>query len=159
MITTIEDIKKIRQIAENIQDIRIEPYIEQTEELVIIPAIGIELYREIESDISAHIDILWPKDYEVEECGRMVKKYSPGLIKAISYIAYSKMLLNQQISVTAFGVRTMNSQYSDKAEERDIVRASNEARAVGDTYLSQTLEYINKGTTTIQKKKRRFIAI
>lgn len=160
MIATIEDIKKIRQIAENIQDIRIEPYIQLAEELVIIPAIGAKLYKEIEADKSTHEDILNEKFYDVEVCGKKEERYSGGLIKAISYIAYSKMLLNQTVNVTAFGVRTMNSQFSEQASEKEVIRVSNEARAIGDTYLQQVLDYINKDNQ-IKKvtRKRLFFSI
>lgn len=160
MIATVEDIKKIRQISDNIQDIRIEPYIQLAEELVIIPAIGAKLYKEIEANKSEYSNILNETYYSVDVCGQTEEKYSGGLLKAISYIAYSKLLLNQSVNVTAFGVRTMNSQFSEQAAEKEVVRASNEARAIGDTYLSQVLDYINKDNQCkVPTKKRRFFAI
>lgn len=160
MIATVEDIKKIRQISDNIQDIRIEPYIQLAEELVIIPAIGAKLYKEIEANKSGYSDILNETYYSVDVCGQTEEKYSGGLLKAISYIAYSKLLLNQSVNVTAFGVRTMNSQFSEQAADKEVVRASNEARAIGDTYLQQVLDYINKDNQCkVRTRKRRFFAI
>lgn len=165
-----EDIRKVRPIAENIIDIkRIEPYIYEAETLNLMPAIGVGLYQQFTSDSFNHemqsigkviietnggnnIELTsekWEKlldggYYTCENCScdSDKKKYSAGLRAAISYLAYAKMLPNQPINITAFGVVRKTTTLSEPVEEKALFRATNEAKKIGLEYLRQSVDHI-----------------
>lgn len=164
MILTAEDYKSIRAVGANVPNDRIEVYIEQAETLVVMQALGVDLYKSI-SENKSQYTLLLDGGYYTTQDGQ---SWTAGLKKAIAYIAHSKFILNNSVSVTAFGVRTKESTYSDKAAENEVIRQSNEARNVGDEYLYSCIKYC-KETGLIAddscscsksiKKGRKFFAI
>jgi hypothetical protein len=165
-----EDIKKVRPIANNIIEVkRIEPYIHEAETLDVMPSIGIGLYEQFTSDgfieamrndDSAMIitnsgkeivmtaeqwrEILDGCYYTCKEgsCDSDSKRYSGGLRAAISYLSYSRMLPNQPINVTAFGVVNKTTALSDPVDEKTLFRATNEAKKIGLEYLRQSVDLL-----------------
>ncbi|MCL2596270.1 MAG: hypothetical protein FWD66_01120 [Paludibacter sp.] len=143
MIATVEDIKQIRPIADNINAAkRIQPYINDAEHLDIMPIIGVKLYRELDSNrlvllTSQQRDILLQGCYYDNNT-----KYSGGLLSAITYLAYSRFLKNNQLNVTAFGAVVKQGDLSEPADEKTIMRMSNEAYRQGLIYLNQCVDYL-----------------
>jgi len=161
-----EDIRNVRPIAENIVDYkRIAPYIREVETLDVMPAIGVNLYKQIsEEDFSKTIttngiipittnsgtvimtDEQWLKfkegDYYTCDCGSDDLRHSAGLIAAISYLAYARMLLNQPLNVTAFSVVYKKTALSEPVDEKTLFRAANEARKIGLEYLRQSVDHL-----------------
>ena len=166
-----EDVRTVRPIAENILDVkRIQPYIREVETLDVMPAIGVSLYKQIsledfQNDLqatgSAQIATNSGKiiTITVDEWGKMMngdyftcnntscscgsgEKYSAGLISAISYLAYARMLPNQPLNVTAFGVVQKTTTLSEPVDEKTLFRAANEARKIGLEYLKQAVEHL-----------------
>lgn len=184
MIVTFEDIKKVRPIANNINDIkRIEPYIREAETLDVLPVIGAGLYRQlndltkvsnlfITNNIDERIeltnellnDLLNGAYYECGGCGGNNTRYSEGLISAIAYLAYARFLPNNQINVTAFGAVQKLGEYSQPIEEKSIVRASKEAEKIGLEYLRQCVDFMrckniisNRKRVTIGRRRFKII--
>lgn len=158
MIATANDMRLIRPIANNIEDYeRIDPYIEEAEKLFIIPAIGAELYKKIDTDRSYYKELLKGGYYNDDKCR------FEGLIYAICYLAYSRFVKNNMVNVTAFGLKYKNTQYSENVEERTLIRHANEAEKAGQEYLRQCIEYlrfINTGCCKHPiKMKRKFKSI
>lgn len=67
---------------------------------------------------------------------------SEGLKVAIAYIAYSRFIVNNPISPTAFGVRYKDGEFSTRVEDNIIVRSSNEARNIGEAYLEKAINHL-----------------
>lgn len=163
MILTAEEFKAIKAVGANVPNDRIGVYIDQAEKLVVMPALGIDLYATIEADKETYADLLNGGYYENSNG----KDWNAGLKNAIAYIAHSKFILNNNVSVTAFGIRSKESTYSDKAAENEVVRQSNESRNVGDDYLASVIRYCKSiGLIAGQcdckkqgKKGRKFFAI
>jgi hypothetical protein len=193
-IITAEDIRQVRPIANNVIDIkRIEPYINEAEILDVMPAIGIGLYERFTSDGFADementgsvtvitdsgreillTDEQWKQfldgGYYVCDdgcCGPDKKRYSAGLRAAVSYLAYARMLPNQPIHVTAFGVVGKTAALSDPVDEKTLFRAANGAKQIGLEYVRQCVDHLHcKGFIDDCKKKgmgrmyKRFKAI
>jgi hypothetical protein len=188
-----EDVKKVRPIANNIVDVkRIDPYIHETETLDVMPAIGVGLYEQFTSDsfieAMSNEDIavivtnggkeisMTPEEwanfldgcyYTCEECSSdsNSKRYSGGLRAAISYLSYSRMLPNQPINVTAFGIVNKTTALSDPVDEKTLFRAANEAKKIGLEYLRQSVDhlrckgFIDDGKKDTGKRFRKFKAI
>ncbi|MCL1936820.1 MAG: hypothetical protein FWF52_00285 [Candidatus Azobacteroides sp.] len=164
-----DDIRKVRAIAENITDSkRIEPYIHEAEILDVMPAIGVSLYKQIVDNnfydfltTNGNVQIVtnngvkiltqkkWDKFlnggyYTCSDgaCNSDNTRYSAGLIAAISYLAYARMLPNQPLNVTAFGVVQKTTTLSEPIDEKTLFRAVNETRKIGLEYLRQSTDHL-----------------
>jgi hypothetical protein len=136
MIASINDIKDIRPIADNIPLSRITVYLKEAESLYVIPAFGASLFKNISDNQENYTTLLDGGFYDND------KHYFEGLRKSIAYIAYSKMILNQDFNVTAFGTMFKNSEYSEHSNEKTLLRISNDALAIGVRYLDDCLDYL-----------------
>ena len=155
MIINIDHIRQSRAIALNIDEIsRLEPYITEAERLWVMPAMTAELYYKIEQAVSkdssgypkVHADnSLYLSDYNILIEGGYYdgnKKYSAGLVSAVAYLAYSRLLLQNPINVTAYGVVFKQGEYSEAVDSTTLLRASKEAEKIGLAYLKQCVDYL-----------------
>ncbi len=155
MLLTIQDINRVRPIAANINaKERLEPYLAEAERLRLMDVLGAPLYRWLdetdfttgdtftytrpdgtETTITADDhDALMNGGYYAGCCG---EKYSNGIVAATAYIAYSRFIVNNPINITAFGVRYKDGEFSSRTEDNAIVRASNDARRIGEAYFEE----------------------
>ena len=138
MLITTNDIRRHRPIAGNIDDMkRLEMYIHEAETLYIIPAIGAELYKEVDENPSAHTLLLDGGYYNNNT------RYMAGLKAAISLLAYSRFVLNNGINATPFGVKEKLTLDSGTVGDKALFRHANEAENTGKVYLNQCLEYLS----------------
>lgn len=165
MILNYNDLRNVRPIAENINDpARLEPYIREAETLRLVDAIGANLYRWLdETDFSGpgpfqygdvniteglvpitknQVTITKDQYTAVMEGGYYEGGRSEGLKVAIAYIAYSRFIVNNPISPTAFGVRYKDGEFSTRVEDNIIIRSSNEARNIGEAYLEKAINHL-----------------
>ena len=159
MICRTENIKIVRPIAANISEYnRIVPYIEEAERLDVMPYIGVSLYKQLDeikpphipyfiNDIGGRVDIskkilyhILCGGYYTDNCG--VEQWHGGLIKAISYLAYARCIMQHQVNVTAFGVVFKESQFSEPIDEKTLIRAARTAEKTGLEFLRQVREYL-----------------
>jgi hypothetical protein len=161
MIISADDIRTVRPIATNTDDAnRINPYIHETEILYLIPALGAEKYKEISDyttlknafepseeiptfEETASIETILDGGYYTDSCTNELAHFE-GLTKALAHLAYSRMVANNQINVTPFGVVGKLSIDSEKVDEKILVRTSKESEQVGREYLQQTVKYITQ---------------
>lgn len=139
MLTTIENIKELPGMANNIRDSRILPYLQEVEDATIVPAIGAELYEKLNSG-EIEDCILLGGAYYTNRKGK--REMCHGIRKAVAYLAYSKMLMANKVSVTAFGVTEKTSQYSQSANAENVNYAANHAEKMGHFYLNSCLCYL-----------------
>lgn len=155
MITTPEDVRAVRPIAINVAPEAIEPFIEDVEKQDVIPVIGADLYFEIEAnrDDPKYKDLLHGGKYV--DCGCTDTQYSRGLIVAVAYLAYSRMLIFGDIQYTAFGAVLKTAQFSTKPGETDKIRAADAAKKMGFAVLQNVAGYIRaNGANTSCAPKR-----
>lgn len=160
MIIFPENIRKVRPIADNINDEkRLLPYIEEVERLYLIPALTPEIYAEIIADRTP---------FETLFCGGFYdnnKKFFSGLNDASGYLIYSRFVLNNQANVTAFGVQFKNGEFSERADEKTLIRISKDAEKIGLQFLDDCVEYlkfiekIECANTMENVIRKKFIAI
>lgn len=155
MITTTEDIRAVRPIAENVNDVkRLIPYIDECEKLYLLTSVGAIQFKAIENKTIANYSILMAGGYYDNDT-----KYFAGLRAAMAYLVYSRFVRNQNVNATAFGIVAKQGQYSENVDEKTIVRVSNEAEKVGLEYLRQCVDYLNFGkeenekTTSVKRTK------
>lgn len=144
MLTTIDHIKAIRDISANLKDGRIVPYIKEVEDAYILPAIGADLYERL--DTRTIIDpILLDGGYytRTTQCGEERDKCH-GLRIAVAYFAYARVLKNNQINVTAFGVTEKHTNLSNPVKDESVDDAVGAARKMGDYYLQSCIRYLKR---------------
>lgn len=148
MITTPSDVQAVRGVAINVAPEAIEPFIDDAEKQDVIPAIGADLYFEIEAnrDDPKYTGVLSGGTYADRDCGET--KYSRGLIIAVAYLAYSRMLIFGDIQYTAFGAVLKNAQFSQKPGETDKIRAADAAKKMGFAILQNVAGYIRANFST-----------
>lgn len=161
MILKPPDLRKVRPIAENINDpARIEPYIREAETLRLVDLLGATLYKWIEeTDFSGpgpfaftkdngeqveltaeDVNILLDGGYYTDSCGK--GQMTEGLRTGIAYLAYARFVMNNPINPTAFGVRYKNGEFSTEVEDSVLARTAAEARKIGEAYLAKAMEYV-----------------
>lgn len=144
MITTIESIKAIRDISQNLKDGRILPYIKEVEDAYIMPAIGAELYERLDNGTEDDAILLNGGYYDRNTSKGIVRDRCYGIRLAVAYYAYSKVLHNNQVNVTAFGVVAKETSLSNPSVQHDIDDATAQARKMGDYYLDSVKRYLNR---------------
>ena len=158
MIATSANIRKVRPIAENVNDDkRINPYIEEAEKLFVIPNIGASTYKAIAADKMAFATLLDGGYYDDD------KQYFSGLYEAIGYLAYSRFVRNQPVNSTAFGIVAKQGQFSEQVDSKTLISVANDAEKIGLQYLKECVDFLNFGKDRDQQRpfkgKRKFIAI
>lgn len=140
MITKVSDIQAVRCVAVNVAPEMIEPFIDDTEKQDIIPVIGADLYFKIEADPGneKYKELLHGGTYP-DGCG--VTQYSRGLVTAVAYLAYSRLLVFGDIQYTAYGTVQKLSQYSQKPGEVEKIRAADAAKKMGYAILQNVAGY------------------
>lgn len=163
MIATPQDLQAIRSVAINVAPEAIEPFIDDAEKQDIIPVIGAELYFAIDGDRDneKYHDLLHGGTYT--GCGGIMQ-YSRGLIAAIAYIAYSRMLIFGDIQYTAFGAVLKSAQFSQKPGEVDKIRAADAAKKMGFAILQTVADYLRANSmaprcTPIRVSRPKFVAV
>lgn len=162
-LTTLDNIRKnVRPISKHLEDNRILPYIDEVEHRIIKPRIGDDLYIDLLDWINSIDKSIFPNEYEMLMnggiydsiiCGKSEKRTFKGLIDAINYYVYSKILKNNDINVTRFGNVLKEDDYSSKIELNIRLTAEKDALQVADGYLSECIDFLNV-TKNITKFKR-----
>lgn len=136
--TNIDKIKGVRPISENVDFVRsMIPYTNETETEWLIPKFGYPLYKDIIDNINNYEILLHGGSYNDDT------EYFEGLYSAIGYLAYSRFVLNHNISVTQLGVLTnVDNQFERNASESQIKRISNDAKEIGLKHLAHCVDYL-----------------
>lgn len=150
MIIEYADVRKVRSIADNVlDDKRIRPYIEEIQDLYIRPMFGVKLYKQIENNKPAFEELFAGGEYDNDA------RHFAGLRKAAGLLVYSRLILNQNINVVAFGVVAKTTELSEPTSEGALIRASNQASSTGAEYLKECVEYLQfKGYIKTCKKPK-----
>lgn len=184
MLITVDDIRKIRQIAKNIDTERVNIYIREAEMLDLMPLIGAEFYQKL-SNLGPIVLEKCRKTLQTED-GEIIateneydlpinewkflnggyyltcdgeKRHCEGIRTALCYYAYARFIRSHSLQTTPFGVVTKTGDESSSVDMHTVAAMSSEARKIADEYLSQCLmfwdEVKKKGDISTGKAKRR----
>lgn len=151
MIIKVENIRKVRPIAQNISSIdRIDTYIKEVETLFCIAQFGAALYKRINDDAEEFKDLIDGCYYNEDTA------YCEGLSSAVAYLVYSRFIMSQQLNVTALGVVFKQGEMSERVDDTTLIRASKQAEKIGLEYLGQCVDYLKfKGEINANVRKIR----
>ena len=128
-------IKSIRPFG-NIDDKRLTPYIYEAEKECVINYLGVKFYKAlVEDNNNTYANVLNGGYYNDDN------NYFEGLYRAISYLAYSRFIRNQDTTITQMSVIDKLNDLSDKTSSDDIIRLANDTDELGKKYLYHTKEY------------------
>ena len=164
MIITVDDIRKYREIARNTQENRVEVYIRETEELDIIPLLGVEEYDRLNALGSRFVlgqsvlgrdalgqdgpigQLLTPEELMllkggqyVDDCG-CLKRFA-GLKAAESYLAFARFIRNHPLQVTPYGVVVKEGDDSSPASAQSVAAVAKDSEKIGRQYLADSITY------------------
>ncbi len=191
MIIDVDYIRhNVRDIAANIDANRLRNFIREAENIDIRPAIGVALWRKLSECGPVQVDaqgsllldnngvpILVNGNELTEEEGQLLKggyytpecgceEYFEGLLLALGYFAYARLIREQSLNVTAYGVVIKEGELSSPADTKAIAAAALNAQNIAEAYLGNTLKYwrsiLNKGCCEkpqVPKRMRKFIVI
>lgn len=180
MIIDVDYIRhNVRDIAANIDADRLRNFIREAENIDIRPSIAVDLFRRLDGmgpfsvvngEISGDYDLtteeksLLVGGYYSSDCG--CEEYFEGLLLALGYFAYARLVREQSLNVTAYGVVIKEGELSSPADTRAIAAAALNAQNIAEAYLGNTLKYWrttqNKGCcgeAQMPKRMRKFIPI
>lgn len=186
MIITFNDILKYRDIARNIQRDKVDTFIRETEELDIIPMLGVDEYDRLDTGgrsfrvsisvlgvdylggivLSPEERMLLDGGQYIDNCG--CKQRFAGLKAAESYIVYSRLIRNHPLQVTPYGVVVKEGDDSSPASAQSINAVSKDSEKIGRQYLADTIRYWRYTQECgcgdccqqpVRASKRKFVAI
>ena len=138
-----------RPTSAHLNEDEVNKFIEECEDIYIIPAIGLEMFnRLLEDDVikGTDEDILlnggeWSEDNC--RCGGNRLRRCHGIRKALSYFVYARMIQNDGGIVTRTGFVKHNDEYASRDDDKNRVRKYDEVMQVAETYLSTSLDYLS----------------
>jgi len=162
-LTTPDNIRKnVRPISKNIENNRIEPYIDEVEQRIIKPRIGSELFIDLIDWMNTDDKSSFPDEYEILmnggvydyiTCKQSEKKVFKGLQSAINYYVYAKIIKNNDINISRLGIVNKEDDYSSRVDLNIRLASEKDALQVADGYISECIDYLNV-TKNITKFKR-----
>lgn len=140
LITVNEVGELARPISNHIDDARINIYIQESEDIDFKPTLGDALLIDIRKNPDKYKDLLEGGTYTY--CG--VTYAFCGLKKVLAYYTYARVVKNNDLNVTRFGVVYKNDDYSDHVNVKERVMAYNDAFAVADGYMRECTLYLSR---------------
>jgi hypothetical protein len=135
-----EEVKEYgRAMSSHIDRKVLESLIEETENMDIVPALGVALVRELsEATENEHYTTLLEGGYYNDGNAHL-----QGLKSAMAYYVQAKLVKTNDNQITRFGVMQKDSEYGTRPSLAERNDQYNDLCAVADQYLRDTLEYLN----------------
>lgn len=122
----------------------VEAYIEEAEQLDIKPTIGTPLYLRLlanSGDAESNKTLLYGGNYTTP-CGEQAM--FAGVRKALAYYVYGRIVKNGGRTATRFGFVEKRDEHSSHVDYRERLNIANDATLVADSYMKETLNYIQQ---------------
>lgn len=136
-----------RPTSKHIDEREIDKFIEECEDIHIIPAVGLETFKRLCGVVVEGEDehvILNGGEWRDDGCGCNdgELRRCHGLRKALAYFVYARLIQNDGSIVTRTGFVRHDDEWASRDDDKNRVRKYNEVMQVAETYLSTTLAYI-----------------
>jgi len=142
LLISLEDIEKVRPIAQNIPLNMVEFAIREAQTVDFAKFMGCDnsfVYYLSENQTETRVqDLMCGGSYVVDDKTR----YFTGLNTALCYFAYARILNTANVRITAAGVVSKNKDQSVTLDSGAIVQAASQAVGVGREYLVQIKDYL-----------------
>lgn len=158
-LTTPDNIKKnVRPVSAHLDAGRIEIYIDEAEQLNIKPRIGDALYIDLLRWTTAEDKTGFPVEYETlinggeyqtTRCGLPETKTFKGLLAALGYYVYARLVKHNDSNVTRFGFTQKEDEYSTHHDLKIKLAEEKDALTIGDAYTTECIQYLKANAKNI----------
>lgn len=128
-----------RIVSQHLDEYEVERYIEECEDVYIIPAIGLDVWDDVMA--GGQKDLLNGCVY-VDCCGNRHK--CKGLKSAVAYYVYAKLAMNDGSIVSRSGFMQHVDERAQRASDRQRVDRYNDVMKIADKYLAECVLYIKE---------------
>lgn len=132
-LISISDIQLFRAISDNVPDARLDPYILESQEMDLYELLGKDLYLKLFTEVTPPT---FPATYFYPE----LKEQYAGFL---CYSAYSRLLSQNQTTITAYGVVSKKTDFSDSVPEPTLQRTIQAARGSAQEYAKRLITFLN----------------
>ena len=150
-IITLQDIKQLRPTAE-MDGVRWEPFCLEAQDQDLRPILGDGLYYDFMTEFFDSTDDMYANyqkllngtSYTLN--GQTI--YFDGLKPLVGYYTLARLVQNQQVNITRYGIVTKVIAQSQPTDAQTIRQVVNELRSNAMTYKNQVDTYLLQNQTT-----------
>jgi hypothetical protein len=163
-LTTPDNIKKnVRPISAHIDAGKIETYIDEAEQLDIKPRIGDPLYIDLLKWTKSEDKTPFPAEYqtlinggqyETTTCGETENRLFKGLLAALEYYVYARLVKHSDSNITRFGFVNKEDEHSTRPDLKIKLAEEKDALTVADTYMAGCIQYLKAKAKNIPLFKK-----
>lgn len=140
-LITFSDLKEnTREVSQNLTDIKVKSYIEESENIDIKSALGDALFLDLKEHTENYELLMNGGTYE-SKCGE--KRVFVGVKKALCYYVLARLMKNGDYNVTRFGLVQKQTEYSQPTDYKEKVTAYSDVFVVADRYLKECVKYLD----------------
>jgi hypothetical protein len=132
-LISVSDIQMFRAISDNVPEARLDPYIIEAQELDLYELLGKDLYLKLFTEVTPPT---FPATFFYPE----LKNEYAGFL---CYSAYARLLSQNQTTVTAYGVVSKKTDFSDLVPEPTLQRTIQAARGSAQEYAKRLIDFLN----------------
>jgi hypothetical protein len=151
-VITLEDLREIRPLSEQITTQRVNPYIYEAQLLDVSPVLG-ELFF---FDFVTNFDVPAAGSYAVYQELLNGKQYAysgqqyyyPGLRYAFSYFALARLYSSHAISVDRFGITRKKSDESEPVDPKVLAAEIAELKSLGIAHRGYAKEFLQRNVSS-----------
>ena len=130
-----------RTISRHVEEEDILKYIRECEDVCIIPAIGLEMFKNLcKYNVTEELQILLSGGEYTGECGEL--KRCDGLQISLAYFVYAKMLRVDGAMLARTGFMRHDDSYSSHVTDKANTQQYNDVMNVAEKYLNSSLMYL-----------------
>lgn len=146
LLLSVIDFAPYKELSLNIDDsTRIHPYIKQAQQFDLKPLLGEEFYKDLTDNSTSTPNslLLTGGGYTHQN-----KNYEfSGLKAALVFYAYARIIENQNIQVTRFGVvYKNNADVSERVDEKTLQRLVQQTRNQARVYWDECELFLNRNS-------------
>lgn len=142
LLISAADLQEVKQIPASVTYARLSPYMMQAQWFDIRQQLGDVFYTDMITNYSSepYATLLNGGTYTDTDNNTIT---FTGLSYAICYYAYAKFILNQQISVTSFGVVQKTNEFSQVLDVKSLNLQANQNVLFADAIMNDVKKYLD----------------
>lgn len=139
LITYNEVFELTRKMSAHLDKDKIDSFIREAENMDLKPVMGDGLMYAVRRDADAFSMLLNGGTYKSADGA--VRTFE-GLKSALAYFTYARFVRNGDGNVTRVGFTVKDNEHSSRASDAERERTYNDARAIGERYLRECMDFV-----------------
>ena len=139
-LITKTDIRLYRQISKSVDDVKINPFIDDAQLLDLLPLIGEKFYFDIIANPANYTDLMEQKTYTYD--GTQIQ--SPGLKRVLIDFTFARYVMHGTPTDTPFGMIEKQFQDGHQIPRTDKKEIYKQSQQIAMQYWGQVESYLNR---------------